>query len=176
MNSIAHNTIYMKKSIYIIFLIVISVVYSACNSVATADGTIEKHTFELLQKLDTISSADFSKYFISLEELREFVKDTTIDENFRNAITKISKEKHQEGLLQAYEMMKESGERQQIDWKKITFKEYVYQLRSDSGVTFHDGIIAFNHDTKTYMAKIVSFPYNGEQRLFILSNFELVNR
>ena len=99
----------MKKSIYIIFLIVISVVYSSCNSNASAEGTIGKHTFELLQKLDTISSANFSNHFISLEELREFVKDTAIQENFRNAMTSLSKENYKKGLLQAYEMIKESG-------------------------------------------------------------------
>jgi hypothetical protein len=165
----------MKKSIYIISLIVISVVYSSCNAGASADETIGKRTFELLQKLDTISSASFSNHFISLEELREFVKDTAIQDNFRNAMTSLSKEKHQEGLLQAYEMIKESGVRQQINWKDITFKEYVFQERPDNGVTFHDGFVVFNHHTKTFMAKIVSFAYKGEQRLFILSNFEPTN-
>ena len=165
----------MKKLIYILFLVVISVVYSSCNADASAEGTIGKHTFSLLQKLDSISSADFSNHFISIEELRTFAKDTTVEASFRNAITSVSKEKYEKGLLQSYEMLKESGVRQQINWKDITFKEYVFQERPDSGVTFHDGFVVFNHDTKTFMAKIVSFEYEDEQRLFILSNFEPTN-
>ncbi|QHI34767.1 hypothetical protein IMCC3317_01110 [Kordia antarctica] len=163
----------MKKTIYIPLLICISLVYNACNSNASADEPIGKHTFELLQKLDTISSADFGNYFISLEELREFVKDTTIEENFRNAMTKMSKEKYKKGLLQSYEMLKESGERQQINWANITYEEYAFQLRLDNGVTFNDGYLLFTHNAKKYMAKVVSFEYEEKQRLFILSNFEL---
>jgi len=151
-------------------------VYTACNSNVSADGTIGKYTFELLKKLDTISSADFNNHFITLEEFRAFVKDTTIEANFRNAITRVSKEKYEKGLLQAYEMLKESGETQQINWKNITFKEYVFQERPDSGVTFHDGFVVFHHDTKTFMAKIVSFMYEEQERLFILSNVEPTNR
>lgn len=166
----------MKKSIYILFLIVISVMNISCNSSASADEPIGKHTFELLQKLDTISIVDFSNQFISLEELREFVKDTTIEENFRNAMTKISKEKYQKGLLQSYEMLKESGKTQQINWSNITYEDYIFQSRLDNGVTFNDGYILFAHNTKKYMAKVVSFEYKEKQRLFILSNFELATK
>lgn len=162
----------MKKTFYITFLIIISVIYSACNSSASADDPIGKYTFELLQKLDTISSADFEKNFITLEELREFAKDTTIQGTFRNAITTVTKEIHQERILQSYEMLKESGKRQQINWQNITYDEYVFQLRLDSGVTFQDGYLLFTHDSKKYITKLVSFNYKEKQRLFILSNFE----
>ena len=166
----------MKKSSYIIFLIIISVVYSACTSSTAVDETIGKHTFELLQKLDTISKEDFSNYFISLEELREFVKDTAVQDDFRNAMTTISKEKHQERLLQSYEMLKESGETNQIDWSKITYDNYLYQLRLDNGVTFHDGFVIFYHDSQKYLAKVISLEYEEKPRLFILSNFEVVTK
>jgi len=162
----------MKKTIYIAFILIISVVYNACTSSTSVDEPIGRKTFELLQKLDTISSADFNDYFLSLEELREFVKDTAVQDTFRNAMTTVSKAKHQERLLQAYEMLKESGEKFEIDWNKITFEDYVYQIRSDSGVEFHDGVVVFNQDAKKYLAKMISFEYKGEQRLFILSNFE----
>ncbi len=164
----------MKKTIYIAFLIIISVVHTACISSTTVDEPIGRHTFELLQKLDTISNDAFSNHFISLEELREFVKDTAIEATFRNAITTVSKENHREGLLQAYEMFKESGKRHEINWKNITFEEYVYQVRPDSGVEFHDGFLIFKHNSEKYLAKVISFEHHEKQQLFILSNFEIV--
>lgn len=165
----------MKKTVYIAFTLIISVVYNACTSSTSVDESIGRKTFELLQKLDTISSADFSTHFLSLEELRTFIKDTTVQDTFRNAIALISEEKHQERIQQAYEMLKESGKKFTIDWNKITFEDYVYQIRSDSGVEFHDGFVIFTHDSTKYLAKMISFEFKGEQCLFILSNFEPVS-
>ena len=88
----------------------------------------------------------------------------------------MSKEKHQERLLQSYEMLKESGETNQIDWSKITYDNYLYQLRLDNGVTFHDGFVIFYHDSQKYLAKVISLEYEEKPRLFILSNFEVVTK
>lgn len=166
----------MKKSIYILAFAIVSIIIGCETSEPKPAELVGKHTFELLQKMQTISQADFNKHFISLEELRVFAKDTAIEETFRNAVTKVSQETHDKKLQQAYEMIKESGERNSIDWKTITFKEYVYQTRADNGILFHDGYVVFVNDEKEYVAKIISFAFNDKQRLYSLANFEPVRK
>ena len=97
----------MKKSIYIIVLTFVSIVYTSCtSSEPKPEELVGKHTFELLQKMKTISQEEFNAHFITLDELREFAKDTTIKNTFRNAVTNVSKETHNKRLQQAYEMIK----------------------------------------------------------------------
>ncbi|WP_420573111.1 hypothetical protein [Kordia sp.] len=166
----------MKKSIYILVLVLTSTLISCNSSQPTPEELVGKDTFELLQKMETISKDDFNTYFISLEELREFAKDTTIKDAFRNAITNVSKDIHLIRLQQSYDMIKESGTRYEIDWKNIKFREYLYQTREESGITFHDGFVAFDDQDKKFVAKIVSINCKGKQRLFNLSNVEPVRK
>ncbi|PTX61702.1 hypothetical protein C8N46_104346 [Kordia periserrulae] len=164
----------MKKSIFIALIVFTSII--SCTTQPKAEALIGKYTFELLQKMDTLSQEEFNSHFISLAELREFAKDTTIEETFRFAIKNVSKETHNIRLQQAYEMIKESGKRFKIDWSAITFKEYPYTERDESGVTFQDGFVAFDFNDKKFVTKIVSLTFKNEQRLFNLSNIEPVRK
>jgi hypothetical protein len=166
----------MKKSIYITILTFISLLVSCTSSEPKPQELVGKHTFELLQKMKTISQEEFNAHFITLDELREFAKDTTIVETFRNAVTNVSNETHNKRLLQSYEMIKESGKRFKIDWKAITFREYPYQIKDESGITFQDGYVAFDCNGKKFVSKIVSINFKNKQRLFNLSNIEPVRK
>lgn len=162
----------MKKAVYILLVICII----SCTSKTQPEELIGKHTFELLQKMNDISQEEFNAHFLSLDELREFAKDSTIEATFRNAVTNVSKETHNIRLQQSYEMIKESGKRYDIDWKAIAFREYPYTIRDESGIAFQDGFVAFDHKEKKFVTKIVSITFKGEQRLFNLSNIEPVRK
>ncbi|MEM6719072.1 MAG: hypothetical protein AAF611_07155 [Bacteroidota bacterium] len=166
----------MKKSIYSRCLIITMLVMGCNSSQPKAEELIGKHTFELLQKMNDLSQEEFNTYFLSLNELREFAKDTTIEDTFRNAVTNVSKEVHAIRLQQSYEMIQESGKRYKIDWKAITFREYPYTIRDESGISFQDGFVAFDHNEKKFVTKIVSITFKGKQRLFNLSNIEPVRK
>ncbi|AXG70941.1 hypothetical protein KORDIASMS9_03196 [Kordia sp. SMS9] len=162
----------MKKAVYIVILTFII----SCTSKPKPEEIIGNYTFQLLQNMRNLSQEEFNSYFISLEELREFAKDSTIEDTFRNAITNVSKETHTMRLQQAYEMIQESGYRYHIDWRNITFREYPYTVRNESGVAFQDGFVAFDFNEKKFVTKIVSITFKNQQRLFNLSNIEPVRK
>ncbi|MEM6685323.1 MAG: hypothetical protein AAF617_05950 [Bacteroidota bacterium] len=164
----------MKKSIFIVFTIFVG--FISCTSKPNPEALIGKHTFSLLQKMNDLSQEEFNSYFLSLNELRELAKDTTIQETFRNAVTNVTQEVHSRRLQQSYTMIKESGKRFQIDWTAITFREYPYTIRDASGIAFQDGFVAFDHNEKKFVTKIVSITFKGQQRLFNLSNIEPVRK
>lgn len=163
----------MKKAI---FIFILTCIISCTSKKPTTVQLVGKHTFELLQNMETISQEEFNKYFISLEELREFVKDTVVAETFRNAIMKVSPETHNTRLELSYQMIKETGETYAIDWNAIEFKEYMYQTKLHEGFDFHNGYVVFTHNKKEYVANIISLMYDGKQRLFNFSNFEPVQK
>jgi len=162
----------MKQAIYIVLLIGII----SCTSQPKSEELVGKDTFELLQKMNDLSQEEFNTHFLTLDELREFAKETTVEDTFRKAVTNVSQEVHSRRLQQSYEMIKESGERYQIDWKAITFREYPYTVRDESGIAFQDGYVAFDHNKKKFVTKIVSINFKGKQRLFNLSNIEPVRK
>ncbi|MFK7747026.1 MAG: hypothetical protein AB8B65_01415 [Kordia sp.] len=166
----------MKNTIYSIVLILFSTLIGCTSSEPNPSALVGKHTFELLQKMETISQEEFNTHFLTLTELREFAKDTTIKNTFRNAVTNVSKETHNKRLQQSYEMIKESGKRYNIDWNVITFREYPYEIKDESGIAFQNGYVAFDFNDKKFVAKIVSIHYKNEQRLFNLSNIEPVRK
>ncbi|WP_298514794.1 hypothetical protein [uncultured Kordia sp.] len=166
----------MKKSIYITILTFISILYTSCTTQSKPEGFAVQQTFRLLQQMDSLSPNEFNSYFISLDELREIAKDTSVSKTFRNAITNVSKEVHYKRLQQSYEMIKESGKRFEIDWKDITFREYPFVMRDEDGITFQDGFVAFDYKEKKFVTKIVSIKYKDKQRLFNLSNIEPVRK
>ena len=163
----------MKKVIY--FLCCSLVLLASCTSNAPKpEELVGKHAFELLQQMDTISQEAFNSYFTSLEEMRAFVKDSSVADTFRNAILKVSPETHNRRLKLSYEMIKETGQTYAIDWQTIRFKEFVYQTKLHEGFNFQEGYVVFVHNEKEYVAKIISFMFEGRQRLFNFSNFEPV--
>ncbi len=167
----------MKKSIYIFALTFVSIVYTSCTSSEPKPEELAvKQTFALLQQMDSISQSEFNSYFISLDELREIAKDTSISKTFRNAVTNVSKDIHGKRLQQSYDMIKESGKRFKIDWKGITFREYPFIMRDEDGITLQDGFVAFDYKEKKFVTKIVSIKFKNEQRLFNLSNIEPVRK
>jgi hypothetical protein len=166
----------MKKSFFATTFSIFLLLLVSCSSQSKPEALIGTYTFELLQKMDTLSQEEFNSHFITLKELREFAKDTTVEATFRKAVTNVSQETHNIRLQQAYEMITESGKRFNIDWSAITFREYPYTERDESGVTFQDGFVAFDYDGKKFVTKIVSLHFNNEQRLFNLSNIEPVRK
>ena len=166
----------MKKSIYIAILTFVSIALFSCTSQPKPEGFAPEQAFGLLLKMNTMSQDEFNSHFISLNELREIVKDTAVNETFRNAITRVSKEIHNNRLQQSYEMIKESGKRYEIDWKDISFREYPYVDREENILTFQDGFLAFDYKEKKLVAKIVSIDYKGKKYLFNFSNIEPVRK
>ncbi|MCH2196059.1 hypothetical protein [Kordia sp.] len=167
----------MKKSIYIAIFSFVSMVCISCTSESKPEDFASKKAFGLLQKMNTMSQEEFNSHFISLNELREIVKDTAVNETFRNAITRVSKEIHNNRLQQSYTMIKESGKRFEIDWKDISFKEYPYVMRDEeNALTFQDGFLAFDYKEKKLVAKIVSIQYKDKKYLFNFSNIEPVRK
>lgn len=166
----------MKKLIYSIVFTLICSFYSSCTSSPKPEALAGSYTFDLLQKMNDLSQEEFNTHFLTLDELRDFAKDTTVKEIFRNAVTRVSKETHTKRLQQAYEMIKESGERYKIDWSNISFREYPYTFREESGIQFQDGFLAFDYNEKKFVTKIVSIMYKDQQRLFNLSNIEPVRK
>jgi hypothetical protein len=164
----------MKTPLY--FVIVVCFGMVSCTSTPKQESPVGNNTFALLQKMNTLSQDDFNAHFLTLEELREFAKDSTVKDIFRNAVTKVSTETHNRRLREAYQMIKESGERYKIDWNNIRFREYPFTLREESGVTFQDGFLAFDHGEKKFVTKIVSITYKDQQRLFNIANIEPVRK
>ena len=166
----------MKKYTFCIYIIVTVFVMSCTSSQSKPEASAGSETFALLQKMNSISQEEFNTHFLTVEELRDFAKDSTVKDIFRNAVAKVSKETHNKRLQQAYQMIKESGERYEIDWTTITFREYPYAVREESGVSFQDGFLAFDYKDKKFVTKVVSINYKNKQRLFNLANIEPVQK
>jgi hypothetical protein len=138
---------------------------SSCNNNVKKDPEkIGNEAFEIVHNISTDTQSDFLNYFISLEEYRELGKNESLitDEQERNQLTSLTKEEYEKHHYGMYNNIKENGAEYGIEWKEITYLDFVYEIENKNGLKKGLGKLYFKYGSDSYRIKVY-FVFDGKE-------------
>lgn len=154
----------MKKFNMRMFLIAVIFALSACSSNAVKEPKeIGRQVFAMLKKLKSSSKEDYIANFISIEEIRKLGENEKLVKNadMRNEMTSMSKEKWTRNLEGDYNRTKEKGLALGINWGKIQYSDFIYELIEKDGLKGSEGKLYFKANEKLFAIETASI-FNGK--------------
>ena len=155
----------MKKMNFKVFFVAIIFALSACstNNIKEPEQ-IGKQVFEILKNISNSSKANYIDNFLSIEEIRELGKDEEVvkDEDTRNEMTSMLKEKWIGRIEKDYNRIKEKGGKSGINWNNIEYLDFVYELKDKDGLKICEGELYFKFNDKSFKIETSSI-FNGKE-------------
>ncbi|MFN3755220.1 hypothetical protein [Flavobacterium sp.] len=150
----------MKKSILLLIVISLSLFSCEQKKTFTEPNDLGKEVFSLIKDVNSKSFEEYKKQVISFEEIKSLVNDANvpISESFRNDLKSVTSEKYEEVIFKDYNRTKTEGLDYGIDWSKITYRDFTYELQEVDGGKGLIGRMYFqSQDDKTYSIKCEAF-------------------
>lgn len=150
----------MKKSI--LLLIVMTLTLYSCDQkkTFTEPNDLGKEVFNLIKNVNSKSFEEYKKQVISYDEIKNLINDSSIpiSESFRNELKSVSTEKYNEVILKDYNRTKSEGLDFNIDWSKIIYRDFIYEIQEVDGGKGLIGRTYFqSQNDKTFSIKCEAF-------------------
>ena len=137
---------------------------TSCDSSKTPNdpNLIGDEVFNVIRDFNSKSLDSYLSEMISLEELRDLANDPNLitEEKGRNELNSITIEELNELGEKDYNKIKSKGIKYKIDWSKITYLYFTYEIEYDDGAKICEGKTYFSNNGQVYYAKSWSV-YNG---------------
>lgn len=125
-----------------------------------------------LQKFDTTNIASFRKVLISDEEIQDFITAMDADEEFKQEIRDNIKEGMFDGAMEAsYRDFANETRRSGINWKKIKYENFLYEVRERDGLKQLRGELSFIEGENQYQVQLTAGLLNNKFVLIELEDF-----
>lgn len=147
----------MKKTLLLICSIIfISMIVSCEKSKFKEPDQIGKYAFDILKSMQDITKEDYINHFVSVEDLREYVKrnEDKIEDKIKNKMTSLTKEEVASEIGEDFNRLKKKAIESGIIWKDIEYQDYTYKLEKEGSLEGTIGDLYFKYNAETYRVKI----------------------
>lgn len=156
----------MKKKYSIVFLILIAISLSSCAQQETNSDKLQKKTFDILIKMDSLAYNEFYKEYIDLEDYKQLAKKNDLEESYRNEILELNESSFHYFRRREYNNLKENGTNHSFVWSDIKFVDFKYQIKDEQGFNWLDGSMFFSYKESIYEARVYSIFDGKEYQIF----------
>lgn len=125
---------------------------------------VGKINFDLLKGINNKTIAEYNNQIITYQEFKNLGNnpEAKLNEYYRNDIKSVTPEMFEKITQKDFEDIKATGINLKIDWDKITFSDFKYEIFEFDGAKGLKGETYFkNSDGKLFSIKSQSF-YNGK--------------
>ena len=158
-----------KINLIVIALVMIAGVTSCSGGGTSTPEEIGQHAFKVLKDFDAKKQKDFDKNFMTIEELRDLSINRKVipDLLIRNTLTSIEKDEWADHITKSYSAIKNMGEDNAINWKKIEYSDFTYKVDYEEEVPMNiEGELIFMYKEEKY--KLYTFSmWNGKEYLLV---------
>lgn len=127
---------------------------------------IGKQVFSILKKIQITTIDEYYSNFISIEELKNLFNNSEASEESKNEIALLTKEEHYSEVYKFYSTIKKEGVDKEIDFSKIIYSDFTYEIIEVEGIKNCVGILYFKNNERTYKIKSESL-YTGKKYALI---------
>lgn len=150
----------MKKSILLLIFITLTLFSCEQKKTFTEPNDLGKEVFSLIKDVNSKSFEQYKKQVISYDEIKSLINDSSISisESFRNDLKSVTAVKYNEVILKDFNRTKSEGLYYNIDWSKITYRDFIYDLQEVDGGKGLIGRTYFqSQNDKTFSIKCEAF-------------------
>ena len=166
----------MKKMNFKVLFFAIIFTLSSCSTNSEKEPEqIGKQGFLMLKNISSSSKENYVANFLLIEEIRELGKNEEVikDEDTRNELTSISKDKYFSKIEADYNSIKIEGLDYGINWNEIQYLDFIYNLKTEIGIMGCEGELYFKFNDKSFKIDITSIFNGKEYRLVEIEDLKL---
>lgn len=163
----------MIKNVIKIALIILIIALASCSTKSIKEPEqLGKQVFEILKNISNENKENYISNFISIEEIRELGKNEKLvkDESTRNEMTSMLKEKWISQIEKEYNKIKEKAGEVGLNWNKIEYLDFVYELKERGGMKMCEGALYFKFNEKSFKIEAFAVWDGNEYKLAVVEN------
>lgn len=151
------------KSLLIAALTLISLSISAQSTDGKKIDQLVNRVVKDFKKFDTTDIEPFRKMIISDDEIQDFITAMDADEEFKEEIrANITDGMFQNALEASYNDFVEMTKGMEINWKKIEYKDFLYEIRNRDGLKQLRGELYLLEGEKRLQVQVTAALLNGK--------------
>ena len=138
---------------------------------AKTSKDIGPQVMQLLNEMGDITKPEFSKFFITSEELKELAESDVIDitEQQQIVMKTITKESMKDRYNFMFRRLKSKGRRVGVNWERAKFVSFKHETVDQGGIKICNGVLKFKYSNREFVVETSSV-FDGD--IYLLTSVE----
>lgn len=145
------------KSLLIAAITLISLSVSAQSTDGKKIDQLANRVIKELKKFDTVDITPFRNVLITMEQIQDFITAMDVEDEFKEEIrANVNDGMFQNALEESYNDFVRATRKSGIDWKKIAYEDFLYEVRNRDGLKQLRGELYFMEGENHYQVQVTA--------------------
>lgn len=136
----------------------------------TSPEAIGKHIFQTIKGVHKKSLQDYQSQFIPFRDFKNYLLQNMSSSTDRQQVSSMTLADYQASKATEYQEILEKGRDYNIDWDKITYSDFIYQIDAQNGLKMYECLLLFKYNNHIYKMRATAFNINQTYFVYQLEN------